>query len=226
MVNLFTSNYAEPNESRMAELLTCLNKNITNPIIDKIYIIIEGETKSPTFHEKVVYIRQERPTYADFFKLIRTVSDKHSINILSNSDIYFNDTLSEIYNIEYDEVYALSRHEISDDGRVAFLQVHGYSQDVWLWRGKPKPIDYADFLVGTPACDNRIAYEFENAGYKVYNPSIDIHCLHLHKGSLLGYAHVKKEDKVAEPFRLVPICTIQQIKENNPKIKAKPLSFS
>ncbi len=189
-------------------------------------MIIENETKSPTYHEKVIYIRQGRPTYADFFKLVNVVTDKHSINLISNSDIYFNDTLSEIYNIGYDEAYALSRHEISEDGRVRFLQVHGWSQDVFVIRGKVKPIAYGDFYTGVAGADNRLCYELDNAGYKVYNPSISIGCYHLHEGSLLGYAHVKKEDKISEPFRLVPICSIQEIKENNPKIKSRPLSFS
>ena len=87
MINLYTSFYQDKDLKRQKELLFCLNQNIKNPLIDKIYLIIEGEVIVPE-SDKIVLIPFKRPTYRDFFELIgRRVQSSDEISIICNTDI-------------------------------------------------------------------------------------------------------------------------------------------
>jgi hypothetical protein len=94
MVNLFTSIYTDKSAVRQKELIYCLNKNLANPHINKIYLFVDGEVKLPN-SDKLIIIPFKRPTYRDFFNLIdRTVTSREDISIVANTDIYFNHTLN------------------------------------------------------------------------------------------------------------------------------------
>ena len=68
-------------------------------------------------------------------------------------------------------VLCLSRHDVCEDGALQFdSHVATLSQDVWAFR-PPLPKVGAQFLMGKPGCDNRIAYEFRKAGMRVNNPA-------------------------------------------------------
>lgn len=108
MVNLFTSIYTDKSQIRQKELIYCLNKNINNAHINKIYLFVDGFVELPT-SDKLVTIEFQRPTYRDFFNLIdRTVTSRDDISIVANTDIYFNHTLSQLSLYER-QCIALSR---------------------------------------------------------------------------------------------------------------------
>ena len=89
MVNLYTSFYQDKDAKRQKELLYCLNKNIENPLIDNIFLIVEGEVKLPK-SDKLVIVNANRPTYRNFFDLVNdTVTSVNDISIIANTDIYF-----------------------------------------------------------------------------------------------------------------------------------------
>ena len=68
-------------------------------------------------------------------------------------------------------VLCLSRHDVCEDGALQFdSHVATLSQDVWAFRAPLPKVD-AQFLMGKPGCDNRIAYEFRKAGMRVNNPA-------------------------------------------------------
>ena len=91
--NLFISLYPEKNIQRLNELKTCLEKN--SKVFDQIYILLE---KADEFildgfeHKNIQWLPiTVRPTFQSFFNAINNLSANDDINVISNSDIYFED---------------------------------------------------------------------------------------------------------------------------------------
>ena len=157
----------------------------------------------------------ERPTYNDFFNA--TKAYPNDINIFTNSDIYFNDTILEVRKIKQNECYALTRWEedINKEGKetiVSFDSKHTYnkeaksrhSQDVWVINGVARHVD-GWFHIGVAGCDNRIAHELSRATYDVINPSDVIQCIHKHKEVERNYniPNNYPNGKVPPPYKWV-----------------------
>lgn len=166
-INLFLI-YYDCDKDRRKELDFCLKHNRQSGFFSEL--IIFGST----------------PTYNDFFKECANYPD--DINILSNSDIYFNETILKVREMKDNECYCITRWEEDGDDIVRFKDKHIYnkaakeawSQDVWVIKGKAKHVHGA-FHLGVPGCDNRIAHEFVMAKYVVSNPCETIQCIHKHK---------------------------------------------
>lgn len=200
MVNLFTSIYTDKSPIRQKELIYCLNKNIDNAYINKIYLFVDGFVELPE-SDKLVKIEFQRPTYRDFFNLIdRTVTSREDISIVANTDIYFNHTLSNLTLYER-QCIALSRW----DDKIGGLKLHNerFSQDVWIFRGKMRNVNFCDFYLGIPGCDNRIAYELHSAGYALYNPASRIQAIHYHRSDLHNYDG--RTLKIQRPYLFIPV---------------------
>lgn len=186
--HLYTSYFDSKNQDRNNEMLRCLNGNLNNPFIDKVIVL----TEVPLFvsHEKLTVIDFKRPTYNDFFEIINSGTDLETINIISNSDIFFNDSLSSISAINFDNhVVVLSRYDYKS-GKIKLFD-EACSQDAWMWQGKMKPVD-GNYYLGKPGCDNRIAFEFDKAGYKLSNPSKSIQAIHLHTVDIRSYTQADR----------------------------------
>ncbi len=224
MIRLFTSYYNEKNPIRKQELITCLQKNVSNELIERIYVIIEADTVTPFYDNKIIYIRSERPTFKEFFKLVNLTATDNDYSIVANSDIYFDSTL-QLLQLKDNQCYALSRHEINSKGVVSFVQVQGWSQDSFFFKGKIKPIGFSDFYAGKAGSDNRIGHEIREAGYQIYNPAKTIISYHIHEGSQRNYANLDKEAKVKPPYLLIPPCTVDQANRNLVSIQSRPISF-
>ena len=200
MVNLFTSIYTDKSLIRQKELIYCLNKNIDNPHIEKIYLFVDGFVDLPE-SDKLVLIPFQRPTYRDFFNLIdRTVTAREDISIVANTDIYFNHTLSSL-SLNERHCIALSRWDDKPGG----LKLHNerFSQDVWIFKGKMRNVNFCDFFLGIPGCDNRIAYELHSAGYAMYNPASRIQAIHYHRSDLHNYDG--RTLKIQRPYLFITV---------------------
>jgi len=200
MVNLYTSFYQDKDTKRQKELLYCLNKNIENPLIDNIFLIVEGEVKLPV-SDKLIIVNAERPTYRNFFDLVNdTVTSAANISIVANTDIYFNETLARI-DIHERQCIALSRWDKKNDG----LKLHNerFSQDSWIFKGKIRNVRFCDFYLGIPGCDNRIAYELNRAGYRMFNPATKIQSIHYHQSDLHNYDG--STPKIPKPYLFINI---------------------
>ena len=200
MVNLYTSFYQDKDAKRQKELLYCLNQNIKNPLIDNIFLIVEGEVKLPV-SDKLIIVNAERPTYRNFFDLVNdTATSSNSISVIANSDIYFNDTLAHL-DIKERQCVALSRWDKRKDG----LRLHNerFSQDTWIFKGKIRNVRFCDFYLGIPGCDNRIAYELNRAGYRLFNPATKIQSIHYHQTDLHNYDH--STPKIPKPYLYINI---------------------
>ncbi len=226
MIRLFTSYYTAKTPERDTELRICLDKNVNNPLIDEIYLLIEtGTNDFPIYDNKVTYIGGERPTFNWFFNSINSYASSTDISIVSNADIYFDESLIYVNKLGMTDCYALSRHEIDRNGKVRFIQTGGFSQDAWIFRGKLSELLTADFYPGIAGSDNRLAYEIKSVGYRIANPAETIMAYHVHKGAVNGYAQMDKSLKVPEPYVLLVPGTIEEVLGNHKKIQSRPLSF-
>ena len=188
-INLFVNYYNCGEIERQKEIDFCFNHNKNSGLFSNIINF------------------NDRPTYTDFFNA--TLAYPEDINVFSNSDIYFNDTIKHVLNMGSMDAYALTRWEESENGIVPFETKHSYnqeakskhSQDVWVFYGAVNTV-YGGFHIGVPGCDNRIAYEINKANYNLSNPSNIIKCVHKHANEKRVYT---MPDKISPPYLWVDV---------------------
>lgn len=185
VINLIVQYFKCGNEARQKEIDTCLVNNLSNGLISRIHLLTEQLFDVSRFphHEKIMQtVIGERLTYEAAFRHANQHSD-NQIWILSNADIYFDESLACLVDAKLDGVvFALTRHDVQEDGtsRIVIPAFAHGCQDAWIFK-TPFSLDkiFAKFYLGIPGCDGRIAYEFIQAGYKVINPSKKIIMHHL-----------------------------------------------
>jgi len=209
MINLFTSYYKDKNSERQKEIDFCLDKNISNGFIDKIYILSETDDV-PFTNNKLKIIPHKRPTFKDFFNIINEFTKEDDINILTNTDIFLDETIKDVKNIiNNNMLLSLLRWEYKETPKVEIMRSD--CQDTWIWLGKMKELDYSDFYLGKLGCDNRIAWEFKNKGFILRNPCSIIKTYHTHNTNIRNYKetlvgqkeHINNKDVVEKPYYYV-----------------------
>ena len=179
MIRLFYNYYQDDNPIRRKEIDFCFKKNLENKIVNTI--IIESQTKL---------------TYNDFFeKINKTITNDDDINIICNSDIFLDDTIELANKIQDKQVFALSRWDWYENQAPVFFHRQD-SQDTWIFRGPAININ-GSFTLGKRGCDNRIAYEFQRAGYQVINVGKTIKTFHVHNSNIRNYSF---NDVVPGPY--------------------------
>src|SRR5689334_21979810 len=153
--------------------MTCFIKNGLCKSLDKTFVI--GTRGKPTNEETLGNlevrprlfwtVKNDRPTFKDFFSLINQVTDEDDINIIANTDIYFDDESIWLIKkwLQKDECFALSRWDIYFDGKPQHFNRRD-TADVWIFKGKIKDIPDCDFTLGIPGCDNAICERIQRAG--------------------------------------------------------------
>jgi hypothetical protein len=190
MYNLITSYYTSVNTDRQKEIDESLLNNTKNENIKKIYLLndkiydlefLDDKTK---IEQNIVNETSKQRLRFDY--AIEFINEKLTgeICILSNSDIYFDDTLKLLNNTNYDNIFiALSRYEHDK------LYNKALSQDSWIFMSPLKVnIKNLGFCFGILGCDNRIAYIAHEHKYKVINPSKTIKSHHLHDSKYRTYS--------------------------------------
>lgn len=182
-INLFISLYNEQNRERQNELHTCLMNNLKSGCFDRVWAIAEDDKQGLSYLREVnpytlnVLPCTVRPTFRTFFEAINNVTKPEDINVIANSDIYFE---SIPIHPKYNECFALTRYEVNKNGPITFLNRRD-SQDSFFFNGHIKIPKFCDFFM-LPGADNRICWELMNAGYQMSNPSLTIKSFHLHDG--------------------------------------------
>ena len=92
MIRLLYNYYEDKNPARKKEIDFCLQKNLENPYLN--VIVIES---------------MEKPTYSMFFDKINQLTGPEDINIICNSDIFFDETIQMTSHLAPHRAYALSR---------------------------------------------------------------------------------------------------------------------
>lgn len=201
MIRLFTNYYEDRNPQRHREIKEALCRNIDNPNIGYLHLLSEEKLRYETDRFEIFHW-DHRPTFEDFFFLTDELCDEGDIAIISNSDIFFDETIKLAENIKENECYALSRWDVNANGMaVPFHRAD--SQDVWIFRTPIKEIEGADFRLGIGGTDNKIAYLLKKSGYKVTNPCKSIHAFHLHLSGIRNYIDGNKVERIPGPYEMV-----------------------
>lgn len=135
-----------------------------------------------------------RATFGDMFRIACEQFPGRKI-ILSNADIYFNETLFALESYDLtNKILALTRWNVLDDNSLLLQDFPGkgahnpFSQDTWIFKS-PLFVANADTIfLGTASCDcgfNFIAKQTKHI--TVINPCLTIQCCHLHKSNIRHY---------------------------------------
>ena len=195
---LVTTYYIPNDKQRLLEINRCLYKNYNNKYIKKIYLLndynydLPFEDKNNKIETIIINSKNEKLKYSD---AIHFINEKltNNICILSNSDIYFDNSLSKINNLNItNNFFALLRYDEDLKGNKILFKRHNIprddSQDSWIFRS-PLNIDLQklDFTLGTPGCDSIFANIVHNSSIKVSNPCYDIITTHVHNNNYRTY---------------------------------------
>ncbi|TET05944.1 hypothetical protein E3J79_04095 [Candidatus Dependentiae bacterium] len=197
---LVTVLYNERNKWRISEYIKCLDINLKHNSIKKICVIYDvshdEKSQSLPIHDylksKNVLIQyiNGRPTYGYCFFLIKDIFPNSKI-IISNADIYFNNTLGILEDYDLTNKFiALTRWNVDARGNLIPFREKGIdmigSQDTWIFQTPLPHFERDDIHIGTGYCDSCIMYQAHKAGLTVINPCLSIQCCHVHVSNIKG----------------------------------------
>ena len=203
-IRLFSTYYEERNKQRAKEYQHCLESNVKNMSLSAVYILQEGNSQLSDSSRLILRSTEKRPTYNDFFSWINEISCDSDYSIIANTDISFDNSIEIVdkFSWESNSCLALSRWDVNDTSK-SILFEHGDSQDVWIFKGKIRKVN-GDFPLGVYDCDNKIAWELEQAGYRVINPCYAVRTYHHHQCGYRSYEKSPPPDYgIRPPFRYV-----------------------
>jgi len=196
-ISLVVPYFRSTNGARQRELDECLFRNVNNPLIDRVVLLIDDGAQLPLQSDKIeVRNLEDRPTYADWLLIAEEMNLQGPV-LLANSDIYFDESLKLVHQVlaEPSVFMALSRWEVQGGNTQKHPNPH-WSQDAWaIWAGKVdlhQMRERLDFKLGVPRCDNKVAYVFATSGWSVRNPCNFLRSYHLQESQVRNYA--KKTD--------------------------------
>ena len=188
-ITLVTCFYKDRDFLRHAELQECLEKNVANPLLSRVVLLVEegAENEKLLKHPKVetVLVAKGRQTYAD---LIRVANERCSgeIVVLANSDIYFDETLSIFRSMDLTQtVYVSTRREVETPHQ-SLWSYHQQASDAWVLE-TPIHVDGLEIQLGKNGCESLFLGRLLRAGYAVQNISLDFKCYHMHASALRNY---------------------------------------
>lgn len=168
---LIQQSYSSPDPSRQAELDFVRNTNASCSAFTEI-VRVEGQEK--------------RYSFSDLFAIAESRFCGKPC-VLANSDIAFDCTINDLLPIlrpsmlvaltRWDDATAPSMEGRIDERHWKFFS---HSQDTWVFLAGTLPQFKADFQLGIPRCENRLAYEAAAAGVIVANPALSVRTWHHH----------------------------------------------
>ena len=215
---LITTYYLSDNLERQKEIDRCLFININNKHIKKIYLLTNQKyDKSIVNNKKIiqVIVSEDENYKLKYNDAIRFINDnlKDKICILSNSDIYFDNSLSKITkDIIQNNFFGILRYDEDIDGNkkifTFFDEPRSDSQDCWIFQS-PLKVDYdkINFQFGTLGCDNIFASVVNDIGLHVSNPCYDIIITHVHLTNLRTY---NVDNRIHGKYCLIKPCHLNE----------------
>jgi hypothetical protein len=193
-----------------------LQINLMNPFIKKIMLFqtVRNDFRSLLFFEKIETVMTEnRLTIGEMYEH-GIASHPTSILILSNSDIYYDNTLIHLQHMRSRELFTISRQQtvVGDRKNLTveapktnffnnFCTFYHASHDVFAVRG---PIDksiiaeLSKAYLGEWGTDNYINEIFKETNWKLSNPCNKILVHHLH--SMRSEGKDKKKRNLGEEY--------------------------
>ena len=191
--------FISPKAKRAREIKTCLQKNLDCPYIDKVILMNEADLSNEwAYMNNTGKIKQEiigtRMKYSDVIKYIYDSVPAGIHVIFSNSDIYFDGTLRELFTLNLEDRFlSLLRYEDLQDGSEPKLfGPRPDSQDSWIVSSTSvKKRNWIwpeiEFEFGRAGCDNAINVAMLKQKFLTCNPALSIRTLHLHTSGIRTY---------------------------------------
>jgi len=207
-LTLIQQYYVPPQAKRAKELYTCLKANLECPFVDTIILCVEPNVKKdslpPDPHGKLKLTPlNTRITYADCIRIIEKNVPKGHIVVFANADIYLDMSWHSIWSTDLHDVFlALLRWEQGSIGQEPKLfGPRPDSQDTWVIHSDSvlsRSWDYEALNIpfGKAGCDNAILVEFLRQKFKIVNPALSLHTIHVHQSEIRTY---NKTDTVNRP---------------------------
>jgi len=221
LINLFINYYISLNKERQDEIDYCFRKNLDNLLIDKIYVFVSKKINFPfgSGDGRIQLIDLERPKYSDILHYFNSRDEfKESYNVISNSDIYFDYSISFLDRIDMNNTcVVLNRWNIKKDENPSHSDKIK-SQDVWIFKGHTKKELEAssNFYMGKKACDCVFLNKLYKTGYRSVCPSYDIKAYHLH---LSNYRTWKDgNDDILGKRMYIRLCNIEDIEKGKDQV--------
>ena len=246
---VFTQFFKHKDSSRYQEIKECLKRNCVNPYIDKVVLINEkdysteykkilGSTRVEQIINRVTKIQQvisgRRLAYADFLNYVHDHVPNGVFVILCNADIYFGDSLLDLWKINMaDKMFGLLRWDVDDKCNEKTAKLFGPradSQDSWVFLSdsiKSRTWDYQkfNFQLGQPGCDNAFAGHILRQKILLSNPALTFKSFHLHNTNIRNYD--KKDAIRADIYiNLAPTYIIDSKQVVAPPCGSAPLTIS
>jgi hypothetical protein len=198
MIRLVTIWYDARSPARQGELQECLRRNLDHPHIGQV-VLWKYSGAAPGLESKLMIREEDRqPSFEDLFTLANTVCAPGDVAMIANSDVWFDESVALVQNIEPNQCYALLRLE--SDGRFFSTQEgkpRRDAQDAWIFRAPIRPVG-ADFGLGRSGSDNALAYLLCRGGYDLRNPAKTIHIHHLHASGVRPFT--AKKHRIPPPW--------------------------
>lgn len=212
---LITQYYSPQTARRRKELAASLEKNVENPLIDKILLLNEGPVQLPKAAGESPKVTTEdighRPTYADVLRRIAAADvPAETIIAFANSDIILDaDTWRPLWATDLkNQFLALLRYEVAATTEQEFREAKIFgpradSQDTWVVQaGSVQSTDFGDysafeFPFGQAGCDNAITLEMFKKRFVVSNPALTLRTYHYHASQARTYDPTNIVDKPA-----------------------------
>jgi hypothetical protein len=225
---LITQYFVHSDKTRAKEIRECLRKNCECSYIDVIILLTEKNlshewANMPGSKKIKQIVIGKRLTYFDVLTYISSSVPNNVITILSNADIYFDETLLEIWKVNLaDRLFALLRWDDTADGKEP--QLFGPcsdSQDTWIMLSdsvKSRTWDKSvfGFQLGQAGCDNAFAGHMLQQRFLLCNPALSIKTYHLHNSGIRNYT--KKDAIYAKVYVLIiPSHLLHTIQEQVPR---------
>jgi hypothetical protein len=170
----------------------CLYKNLNNQFIDQVVLFVEKDSGFLNIFDKKLHIKEieSRLSYEIWYEYaLKEYPD--AIKVLSNSDIFFDETISKLKKTSKwndDILYCSSRKDITKDGLLLDSRecydkkspqiIFELSQDCWIFKNKLKKFD-KNYFLGYFNCDSKLRLSAASNEIKMVNLYEHINCIHV-----------------------------------------------
>jgi hypothetical protein len=186
MIHLLVPYYQDPDAGRASELAECLEFNGGNAHLDTVHVLLEGRCRGGAHFQGSkleLFPLGRRVLYLDLFQYAAEHVPAGVWVVAANADIALDHSIGRLRDLDGDKAAALficlTRYE---PGPVLFWQAE-HSQDTWAWVN-PMPCWIGNHLLGPLGSENRLARQAHEAGMTLFNPSLTIRTLHVHKSAV------------------------------------------
>ena len=187
-------------DSRNKEFKKCILKNLENKYIKNIYLFFENFYDSILNQRQFEFLKNKRIKIINIYrrqeyKDLIDFSSKYLQNeicILSNTDIWFDYTISSIDKFDLNNsILALTRYDSIKD-----YKLHndwGNSHDSWIFKSPLKKFEN-NIQMGILGCDSYFNLKAKEAGIQLMNPCYEIKSYHEH--SDLRHSSITRNNKL------------------------------